>query len=101
MRRGRRRLLAQPPGGILRASFRDSLSHPTPIEPGRAYEYTIALGPVAARVPAGSRLRLDVASSDFPQWDRGLGGILDALPATQTVLHDRTHPSRVTLPVLG
>jgi uncharacterized protein len=87
--------------GILRASFRDSLSHPTSIEPGRAYEYTIALGPVAARVPAGSRLRLDVASSDFPQWDRGIGGILDALPATQTVLHDRAHASRVTLPVLA
>jgi hypothetical protein len=94
--------------GIVRARFRDSLARASPIVPGRVYEYGIALGPIAVRVPAGFRLRLDVASSDFPQWDRNLntGGPLgkenavDAVVAMQTVLHDRARPSRLTLPVV-
>ena len=40
--------------------------------PGEVYELRIDLGPVGAHVPAGSRLRLDISSSDFPQWDRNL-----------------------------
>ena len=73
------------------------------------YEYRIRLRSVAVAVPAGHRLRLDVSSSDFPHWDRNLntGGPLGkegaekAVVATQVVLHDREHPSRVTLPVMG
>lgn len=95
--------------GILRARFRDSLGEPKPLVPGRVYELHIPLGPVGARVPAGRRLRVDVASSDFPQWDRNLNtggrlgeeGPLAAIQATQVVLHDRAHPSRITLPVLA
>ena len=93
--------------GILRARYRLSLSHPEPLVPGEVYELRIELGPVGACVPAGSRLRLDISSSDFPQWDRNLnsGGTpgaesaLAAAPATQTVLHDAEHPTRITLPV--
>jgi predicted acyl esterase len=44
---------------------------------------------------------LQVSSSDFPQWDRNLntGGMFGAegpgaaIIATQTVLHERAHPS--------
>ena len=93
--------------GILRARFRDSLTTPELMEPGKIYELTIDLGPVGAHIPAGSRLRLDISSSDFPQWDRNLntGGRLlqesamDAKPATQTVLHDTGHPTAIHLPV--
>ena len=75
--------------------------------PGEVYELRIDLGPVGACVPAGSRLRLDISSSDFPQWDRNLnsGGTplaesaLAAAPATQTVLHNAGHSTRITLPV--
>ena len=94
--------------GILRARYRESLSSPKPLTPGRVYELEIELGPVGAKIGAGSRLRLDIASSDFPQWDRNLNtgarpltdGPLDASPATQTVLHNRSYPTRVRLPVL-
>jgi len=93
--------------GILRARYRHSLSDPEPLTPGEIYELRIDLGPVGAYLPAGSRLRLTVSSSDFPQWDRNLnsGGrplhedMLAAAPATQTVLHDSDHPTRITLPV--
>ena len=95
--------------GIVRARFRDSLSEPSLIEPGRVYEYRIALGPIGARIPAGHRLRIAVSSSNFPHWDRNLntGGPLGregpdrAIVATQTVFHDRARPSRIVLPVCG
>jgi len=95
--------------GIVRARSRDSLEQPAPVRPGEVVEYTIVLGPVGTRVPAGHRLRLQVGSSDFPQWDRNLntGGPIGKEPAsairtaTQVVLHDRDHPSRLTLPVLA
>ena len=94
--------------GILRARYRESLSSPSLLNPGEVYELRIELGPLGARVEAGSRLRLNIASSDFPQWDRNLNtgavpltdGTFDAVPATQTVLHNRSYPTRVTLPVL-
>lgn len=94
--------------GIIRARFRDSLSEPTLIEPNKIYRYHIELGPVGVRVPAGHRLRVDVSSSDFPQWDRNLntGGVLgaeglaDAKVATQVVFHDEDHPSHVILPIV-
>ncbi|MDE0169961.1 MAG: CocE/NonD family hydrolase [bacterium] len=95
--------------GILRARYRESLASPKLLTPGKVYEFKIDLGPVGARVGAGSRLRLDIASSDFPQWDRNLNtgakplteGPLGAVPATQTVLHNRAHPTRVSLPMMS
>ncbi len=94
--------------GIIRARYRDSLSDPSPIQPDRVYRYRIDLGPVAVRLSGGYRLRLVLGSSDFPQWDRNMntGGPLftepstSGMPATQTVLHNISHPTRVTLPVL-
>ena len=94
--------------GIVRARFRDSLAEPSFVEPDRVYAYEIPLGPVGVRIAVGNRLRITIASSDFPQWDRNLntGGPLfeesvsAAVVATQTVLHDAAHPSHVTLPVV-
>ena len=95
--------------GIVRASHRESLERPAPIVPGEVYEYRIELGPVGIRIIAGHRLRVDISSSDFPQWDRNLNtrgrfameGPSAVRTATQTVLHDRAHPSRITLPVVS
>jgi putative CocE/NonD family hydrolase len=93
--------------GIVRARFRDSFAEPSLLEPGQVYRFSIALGPVGVRLQAGQRIRLDVSSSDFPQWDRNLntGGPLGAEPAsaavvaTQAVFHDSARPSRLRLPV--
>jgi putative CocE/NonD family hydrolase len=91
--------------GIIRGRYRDSLTSPQLLTPGEIYEFHIKLGAVGALIPAGSRLRLDIASSDFPQWDRNLntGGplfqenVLACTIATQTVLHNQSHPSRINL----
>ena len=92
--------------GIIRARYRASRSHATPIEPGRVYEYTIDLWATANVFKAGHRIRLEVSSSNFPRFDRNpntghpLGEDAELRPALQTVLHDATHPSHVVLPVL-
>ena len=94
--------------GIIRARYRDSLADPKPVEPDEAYEYRIDLGPTAHVFGAGHRIRVQVSSSDFPQWYRDLntGGELGAegaaaRVATQTVLHDGNHSSRITYPYSG
>jgi putative CocE/NonD family hydrolase len=91
--------------GIVRARYRDSLSQPSLLEPDRVYCYDIQLGPVGVCLPAGNRLRVTIASSDFPQWDRNLntGGTLfqepasAAVVATQTVLHNAQYASHLTV----
>lgn len=51
--------------------------------------YPVALDALAVRVPTGSRLLLEVTSSDFPHLARSLGGdryrAAEAVPAQQTV----------------
>jgi putative CocE/NonD family hydrolase len=90
--------------GILRASFRDSLESPSPIQPGEVYKYNVDVGPTAMLFRKGHCIRLDVSSSNFPAFARNTGipshGSADLTPATQIVLHDASHPSRLTLPVV-
>src|SRR5690606_34340339 len=93
--------------GILRARFRDSLEHPTPIELGRVYEYRILVGSTATLFKAGHRIRLEISSSNFPLFDRNSNSgkpLAEADPAdwfvaTQTVFHDSRYPSRIVLPI--
>lgn len=94
--------------GIVRARYRDSLEHPTPITPNRVHEYRIRVGSTANLFRAGHRLRLEIASSNFPMFDvnPGTGArsrdatMLGAFTATQAVFHDGTRPSRLLLPVV-
>lgn len=93
--------------GIIRARYRESLTTPSLLDPGTIYRYDIELGPVGVKIDAGEQLRLQVTSSDFPQWDRNLNtghspsseGLASAVVATQAVYHDSGHPSSITLPV--
>ena len=92
--------------GIVRARYRESFASPSLIEPGRPYEYTIQVNPTGNLFRRGHRIRLDVASSDFPNFDRnhntGGNDYFESTLATarQTVYHDRERPSRVVLPVI-
>ena len=91
---------------IVRARYRNgSKEPPSLITPGQPYEYTIELGHTATVFRRGHRIRLEISSSNFPHYDRnpntGAAFGLDdrMLTASQTVFHDRTHPSFVQLPV--
>jgi putative CocE/NonD family hydrolase len=86
----------------LRARYRD-INNPELLEPGRIYQFEIDMWATANRFKAGHRLRVDISSSDFPKLDRNsnLGGAPGrSVPATQTICHDRDHPSHLTVWVL-
>lgn len=93
--------------GIVRARYRESLSNSALLEPGEIYRYEIAVGPVGVKIEKGERIRVQVASNDFPQWDRNLNtgnspgseGLADAIVATQMIFHDSEHPSCISLPI--
>jgi putative CocE/NonD family hydrolase len=92
--------------GILRARYRDSQTTPTLLTPGHVFSLTIDLWATSNIFRAGHRLRLEVSSSNFPRFDRNLNtGELAAnsakwATATNTILHDRAHPSALTLPIV-
>jgi putative CocE/NonD family hydrolase len=91
--------------GIMRTSYRSGYENLAPMQPGQPYEFTINLGPTGIRFGEGHRIRLDIASSDFPNFDRnhntGADFWSDAelRTAHQKVYHDREHPSRLVLPL--
>jgi putative CocE/NonD family hydrolase len=72
-----------------------------------AWEFT--LEPTAMVLAPGERLRLEVASSAFPLYDRNPSTEVSPQDAdnwnwgrsTQQVLHSATHPSALYLPVTG
>ena len=92
--------------GILRARYRDGYEDPSLITPGQEYEYTIKLNPTGNVFLPGHRIRLDVSSSDFPNFDRNHNTGRDFWSDTefrvahQTVFHDAARPSRLILPVI-
>ncbi len=92
--------------GIVRARFRDSYEQPSLIEPGAVTRYTISLWEISNLFRAGHRIRLEISSSNFPRFDRNLnsgatpGLDSEVMMAQQTVFHDRSYPSRLTLPVI-
>ena len=92
--------------GIIRARYRDSMSEPSLVEPGRAYCYAIDLWATSNVFKAGHKIRLEISSSNFPRFDRNTntGGVIAAdtelKPAVQTILHDAAHPSHVSLPIV-
>lgn len=92
--------------GILRASFRSSLTHPTPIVPGKIYKYEIKIWPTSNDFKAGHKIRLEISSSDFPQFapnpntGEKVGVGTKTRVAEQTIYHDAAHPSSITLPII-
>jgi putative CocE/NonD family hydrolase len=80
--------------GVLNASHRNSHEHPEPLEPGRIYRLNIELSAMSWVFKKGHRIRVSVASSHWP--------ILWPLPdpAVNRVYLDRTHASKLTLPVM-
>ncbi len=94
---------------MVRASRRSSITDPTVIEPDKIYQYNIDVGWTAALFEKGHRIRLSIASSNFPHFGRTPNS--DSLPhkadindwkiARQTVYHDSNHSSSLILPVVS
>ena len=92
--------------GILRTAVRDSLEHLEPGLPDTPYQYRIAIWPTSYLFSAGDRIRLEISSSDYPQFapnpntGKAFGVSAARQPADQTILHDAAHPSALILPVI-
>jgi uncharacterized protein len=92
--------------GIARSSW---LFRETGYRADQIHQWEFTLEPIAFELAPGERLRLEVASSAFPLYDRNLS--TDAAPqhadnwnwarSTQQVLHSAAHPSCVYLPLKG
>ena len=52
---------------VLRLRYRNSWSDPEPMEPGRVYPITITLPATSNLFQKGHRIRIDIASSNFPR----------------------------------
>ncbi|MCH8910017.1 MAG: CocE/NonD family hydrolase [Chloroflexi bacterium] len=93
--------------GILRARFKDSFEEPISLVPGIPVEFEVDLWATSHVFQKGHRLRVAVASSSFPRWDRNWQtGRNNAYETSGTVARNRifrdaTRPSHVLLPVLG
>lgn len=92
--------------GRFRARFRESMSQPKLLEPGKVYEYDIDMWQTGLTIQKGSRLRVEIASASFPLFSRNLntGGHnemdKDFVTAKQTIYHDAERPSHVLLPMI-
>jgi putative CocE/NonD family hydrolase len=92
--------------GIIRTRYRESRAVPSPLQPGKAVALSIDLGATSNLFKAGHRIRLEVSSSNFPRFNRNpntgapLASGSEMIAATQTVLHNESHASRVILPTI-
>ena len=93
--------------GMLRARFRESFEEPTLLSPDQVYPFTFSADACGVRFLPGHRVRVEVTSSWFPEYDRNTNSgaennFLDAdvVVATNRVFHDRGRASHITLPVV-
>ncbi|WP_286828233.1 MULTISPECIES: CocE/NonD family hydrolase [Kordiimonas] len=91
--------------GILRARYRDDWEHPELMEAGRVYELTIELFATANLFRKGHRIRVDIASSNFPHFDLNPntgepeGNWTTTMRARNRIFMDETRPSHILLPI--
>jgi uncharacterized protein len=92
--------------GMIRARYRESQAQPKLLERGRVEEYAIEMGPTSNLFRAGHRIRLEIASASFPEFDRNFntGGTFghetNGPAAIQLVYHDPARPSHIVLPII-
>jgi len=92
--------------GILRARYREAWNREVFMERGQVYTLTIDVSVTSIYFQKGHRIRLEVASSNFPRFDRNLntgGNNYDEsewLAAKNTIHHSKKHPSHLILPII-
>ncbi|MEX2564996.1 MAG: CocE/NonD family hydrolase [Cyclobacteriaceae bacterium] len=92
--------------GILRAKFKDGLDKINLLTPNQVYEFEIEMTGTANVFLPGHRIRIDITSSNFPQFDRNpntgkpLGSSDEVRTAQQTIHHGGPRPSHIVLPTV-
>jgi putative CocE/NonD family hydrolase len=92
--------------GIIRGRYRESQTRGTLLKSGEVYEYTIDMWATSNVFKAGHRIRVEIASANFPRFDRNpqtgerSGEARQLEPALQRVFHDELRPSHIVLPII-
>ena len=94
--------------GALRMRYREGLNQEIMMEKGKVYEIQIDLHEISHVFQEGHRIRVAVASSNFPRYDRnsntgnplGVDAEEDFIVAENTVYLGPTQLSHITLPVI-
>ena len=92
--------------GIGRARYRTSYTKPELLEPGKVYAIEVELFPTANYFEPGHRIRIEVSSSDFPNFGRNLNTGKSSETTTEMrvahtrILHSRDYPSQIVLPLV-
>ncbi len=92
--------------GMLRARFREGLDQMKLLTPNQRYSYEIEMTGTANVFLPGHRIRIDITSSNFPQFDRNpntgedLGTSTRTRVAQQTIHHGGSNASYIVLPVV-
>ncbi|SDM66735.1 CocE/NonD family hydrolase [Actinomyces ruminicola] len=81
--------------GVLRLSARTGTDRRDPLTPGDPVEVEVDMWATGVRLPAGHRLRLDLAGSNWPRYS--VADPADGAPVAMRVLHDAAHPSAVVV----
>jgi putative CocE/NonD family hydrolase len=92
--------------GIQRAHYRNGYVKPEMMKPGEIYLVTIQMFATSNLFKKGHRIRVDISSSDYPDYDAnpntgelymtGHSGVV----AKNTIYHDKNHQSHIILPVI-
>ncbi len=92
--------------GIIRARYRKSFLKEQFIIPNEINEYIINMETASQMFLKGHCLRLDISSSNFPEYDRNMntgnqpGEDAKGVTARQTIYHESLYPSYIDLPVI-
>jgi len=92
--------------GIQRARYRESWENPSLIKPNKIYKYEIDLWSTSNCFQIGHKIRIEISSSNFPQFDRNpnTGNIFGIdtkmIQAKQTIYHDKKYQSYILLPII-
>ena len=84
--------------GVLRLSARRGTDRRDPLTPGEAVEVEVDMWATGVHVPAGHRLRLDLAGSCWPRYD--VADPAGGAPVEIIVHHDAARPSALLLPLV-
>jgi putative CocE/NonD family hydrolase len=93
--------------GMVRARYRQGLERPKLLKPGEVMKYTIRMNPTSNAFLPGHRIRLDITSSDFPNYDRNHNTAADPnadatlATAVQTVYGGGERATRLLLPQIA
>jgi predicted acyl esterase len=95
--------------GVVRAMYRDGSAEPQPLASDQVYRLTIGLGDIHHTLQAGSRIEVDITSSNFPRRARNTNSghpllaadrEADIRVAANTIHHSEKTPSFIELPTL-